>query len=146
MESQWKTRLRAAAVLTFEDMCLLVPETIEDGQLPSKNLWTAHVRFSGPYDGGVYVAVDGGFLPELVSNITGEEKSEDQTLLLDGLGEIGNIIAGNFLPTIEGEEAVFVLAAPEVTKVTSNDNANSPSETLILSFEDGNVAVWTTVD
>ena len=35
-------------------------------------------------------------------------------MVLDALGEIGNVICGNVLPALGGKEAVFDLSAPEV--------------------------------
>ncbi len=136
MEVQWQKELCAAAVLTFEEMCMLMPDEITEGKVVAKALKASCVKFSGPMNGEICVVVDEAFLPELVMHIVGETEAGDMELLQDGLGEVANIIAGNVLPKIGGDEAVFVLESPvEVEHTIALDH------TTLLVFEGGGVSV-----
>jgi len=142
MEKKWQKELCAAAVLTFEEMCLLMPDEISDGDLSVINPMSARVLFKGPMSGELIVSVDEGFLPELVGHIVGETECVDKELLLDGLGEVANIIAGNVLPRIGGAEAVFALDAPQSVPFSRVGNSCN----ALLVFEGNDVSVRMCID
>ena len=137
MDKNWQKELCAAAVLTFEEMCLLMPDELSDGELSVETPRSASVSFSGPICGELFVSVDEGFLPELVGHIVGEIEISEMELLMDGLGEVANIITGNVLPRIGGEAAVFVLEAPR--SVPFSTNTTDPRALLV--FEGNYVSV-----
>ena len=111
-----ETRYRVAAE-TLESLALmfLVPEDEAANPLPCCARRVA-VIFTGPFDGALILSASDGVLPELAANMLGLENccaptSEQQE---DALKELANVICGNLLPVLAGEEAVFDVHAAEL--------------------------------
>jgi len=80
-----------------------------------QNAVTAEVLFTGVFSGRLAVVMTGPALNELAANMLGIDSEEvEQHHLDDALKETANIICGNWLPVIGGDEAVFHIAAPRI--------------------------------
>ena len=79
----------------------------------------ASVSFHGPFNGKLVAIASGELLPAIAANMLGDDQPPTERQQLDALGEIANVICGNVLPAIAGENPVFVLSPPEVTRLTS---------------------------
>ncbi len=76
---------------------------------------TAEVTFTGVFSGRLAVVMTEPALKELAANMLGIDiEAVEQNHLGDALKETANIICGNWLPVIGGDEAVFHIAAPRI--------------------------------
>ncbi len=83
--------------------------------IPFQNAVTAEVSFSGVFSGRLAVVMAEPALKELAANMLGIDSEEvEQNHLEDALKETANIICGNWLPVVGGDEAVFHIAAPRI--------------------------------
>jgi CheY-specific phosphatase CheX len=83
--------------------------------IPFQNAVTAEVSFTGVFSGRLAVVMTEPALRELAANMMGiDGKEVEQNQLVDALKEITNIICGNWLPVVGGDEAVFHIAAPRI--------------------------------
>jgi CheY-specific phosphatase CheX len=120
MNNTWKTALLRVAALTFEDLCFLFPETdLTEEQQDAPVDATVCVRFQGRFSGTLQMTLSGQVLPMVAANMLGEEEATTSQQL-DALGEIANIICGNFLPHVAGSHAVFHIDAPQVVDATDS--------------------------
>lgn len=141
MDNNWQQELFAAAVLTFEELCFLVPDESTGGELSAKVLCSTRVSFNGPISGDICVSADEDFLPKLVSHIV-EGTDVDKAIFLDGLGEVATIIAGTVLTKIGGTDAVFSIDAPKTIPYSTK----KVGYTALLEFEGQKVSVIMRVD
>jgi hypothetical protein len=76
---------------------------------------TADVSFTGVFSGRLAVVMTEPALKELAANMLGIDNEEvEQNHLEDALKETANIICGNWLPVVGGDEAVFHIDAPRI--------------------------------
>lgn len=92
--------LYLAAVYTFEQLTFLLPDIPPDERQRRRTVSAvASVAFSGPSRGVLQVHAGEGLLPRLTATMMGTDTASE-TLQLDALGEIANIICGQVLPTL----------------------------------------------
>ncbi len=137
-----RNQLYSTAILTFEELGFLLPdEDVNDRQSQAGLSASSRIRFRGPEEGWLSIRLHGSFLPELTANMLGEEDSPSEQDQADALGEMSNVICGNLLPVIAGDEAVFDLDAPDVQ--ISAQPPNSPDgefvEECVVGIDDGRV-------
>jgi hypothetical protein len=112
MSTSLRTSLQDAAVLTFEQLVFLLPDSPPDElQRACAVSAVATVCFTGPAAGMLQVRACEGLLPQLTANMLGCDVV-DEPLQLDALGEIANIICGQLFPRL-GDSA-FLQHPPEV--------------------------------
>jgi len=113
MSVSLQNSLYSAAVYTFEQVVFLVPDIPPDAaqrRLPVEAV--ASVAFSGPARGTLQLHAGDGLLPLITANMVGMD-DPDEALQLDALGELANIICGQFLPALDSVNA-FEHKPPEV--------------------------------
>jgi len=91
-----------------------VPDAFRE-PIPFQDAVTAEVSFSGIFSGRLAVVMSEPALTELTANMLGIDNEDvDRNHLNDALKETANIICGNWLPVVGGDEAVFHIAAPRI--------------------------------
>jgi len=113
MNGSLQKSLYSAAVYTFERLVFLAPDIPPDTaqrQLPVHAV--ASITFSGPARGTLQLHAGDGLLPLITANMIGMD-NPDEALQLDALGELANIICGQFLPALDSVSA-FEHKPPEV--------------------------------
>lgn len=128
--------LRHAAVNTFEQVVFLLPDVPPDeSQRARKVRAIASVAFSGPAHGVLQVRACEGLLPRLTGNMLGAHGA-NESLQLDALGEIANIICGQIFPTLAAVNA-FEQTPPEVVLCNggTREPATAPSARVELGLE-----------
>ena len=115
MEGNMESALLQAASSTFEQLGFLLAdaELSDEQQEADKLEASCRVRFRGPVSGALEIEVFGPVLGELAANMMGRDTPPSPDVALEALGEVANVICGNFLPTMSGTKAVFDLSAPE---------------------------------
>lgn len=129
MNSTMASHLHQAAVLTFEELGLVFSSdecTEEQENAPLEAM--VEVGFRGHRSGRLLVAVYGGLLPSIALNMLGDDDAElSQEQLEDTLREIGNVICGNALPSLDGPDAEYHLDPPQVIPALPGVNGNEMS-------------------
>lgn len=90
----------------LEDVC---PE--EDGQMICIG-----ITFNGPSNGEFIISLPKELTKEISANMLGidEDDPDVEQKSIDAAKEILNIVCGNMLPKIYGEEPIFYLSAPYI--------------------------------
>jgi chemotaxis protein CheY-P-specific phosphatase CheC len=117
MEQQLKSILTSVTSATLEKLAFLFTfpdnERVNDGPDPAV---VGRVDFNGYFDGRLLMRISACVIPELANNMLGRDDdaeisdSEQQ----DALKEILNVICGNALPAIAGDQVEFNIVAPEI--------------------------------
>jgi hypothetical protein len=125
MSDQIKREIEGVFTRIIEDWGLMcVDEAIEcNGLAPcfdtNKVFFVASVRFKGPFKGAYTVACQDSFAKALVLNLLGTEGSSNVDEMEDGVREFANVLAGNIITQCYGEDTVFALEAPQVTRMSA---------------------------
>lgn len=97
------------------------------------------VAFRGPRAGALEVALSEDALPELAANMLGVEDpaglSPDERT--DALRELANVICGNLLPRLFGEEAEFAIETPVALRPPAEEAAGTETADCRLPLESG---------
>ncbi len=142
MFNQWNAILRQVSASTFEDLGFLLPDAdLSRIQLDAPLQAAAQVRFKGPFEGCLIVALHGEILAPLAANMLGEDSHPSPELQKDALGEIANVICGNILPPIAGESAVFRLSSPVQPDSGCRQGAMELAAATALGLDEGRAEV-----
>ncbi len=148
MTNLLQSRLRQAASSTFEDLGFVFPEEdLEDHQAAAPLAWSAVVAFRGPVHGTLEIRVSDGVAEQLATNMLGLASPPEGSLKRDALGEMANVVCGNVVPALGSPDAVFDLAAPDVTEIATAAGAHPVEGVIALAFgvENGRAEVRLTV-
>jgi CheY-specific phosphatase CheX len=148
MTEQIRRVMTEVAIKTFEKLAFMFAFSADDDTADDiPDSVSASVRFSGPFSGCVTMRISKGVLPELASNMLGLDDEIDATpdQQFDALKETVNVVCGNLLPGIAGQEPVFTMAMPEVV----SRDAVAESGALVsarVEFDEGKCGVELYID
>jgi len=143
MEQQLKSILTAVANDTLEKLAFLFAfpddERLNDGPDPAV---VGCVNFNGYFGGSLLMRISTCAVPELTINMLGldddaEISNADQQ---DALKEILNVICGNALPAIAGDQVEFKIEAPEILSqmdAVKLKKKGKPACVVRLTLEEG---------
>jgi CheY-specific phosphatase CheX len=132
MHTLWKEELFQAAVLTFEELCFLLPDPeLQESQRQAPVDLAVRIAFSGPFRGHLLIKVCGGLLPMLAANMLGQAETPPAEQQHDALGEVANVVCGNLLPRIAGPKEVFQLGPPQLVECSDA----TPDNAVLLAAE-----------
>lgn len=133
--------LQRVAEKVFESLAFVLPAMDDDAPPADDAITTAVVGFSGPVEGKLELRVSTVLLPEIAANMLGLEfdQSPSADQQGDAFGELLNVICGNLLPSLCGDEAVFDLQKPHIRQDAPADTPEglSPVATACLALEGG---------
>jgi chemotaxis protein CheY-P-specific phosphatase CheC len=104
----------------LEDWAMMLVDPMEPNSLTSifedESLFRSSVFFKGPKSGTISIIAPKAFLAQLRENLLGGEEDEGGSCFLeeDGLKEMANVLAGNYLTEAFGDELVFDLMSPQI--------------------------------
>lgn len=115
MSNSLEAELVRATALTFEGLAFVFPspELLQE-QLDAPFEAAVSVDFDGTFGGNLTLMVAGDVLPTIVGNMLGGERGLDAGARCDALGELANVICGNVLTHIAGQDKSFLLSAPKM--------------------------------
>ncbi len=119
MSNSLTQALEQASDLTFEQLAFMMPMPGEFAdEVDDSPGGCAIVEFSGPFAGAVGLSLSGGVMAELAVNMLGLEPGQtpEPAMQLDAMKELSNVICGNLLPVLAGDEAVFNVHAPQTVE------------------------------
>lgn len=107
---------------------------------PEKDSARAEMTFSGAMNGNLALLVTDELAHELTANVMGLEP-DDETIpgrVDDTVKELLNLICGHMITELAGEEQVFDLSIPEVSRVSADAwlATLGRSQTVCLQVED----------
>lgn len=143
MEQQLKSILTAVANDTLEKLAFLFAfaddERVNDGPDPAV---VGRVDFNGYFGGSLLMRISTSAMPELANNMLGldDDAEISNAEQQDALKEILNVICGNALPAIAGDQVEFNIGAPEI--ISQQDAAKlkskgKPACVVRLMLEEG---------
>jgi len=115
------TLLRDTAIEILERFAFLLGDPAESSSydvtpLPEK-LWVITLIFRGPRTGALRLATVPELARQVAANLYGTELDEvTDTQAGDALKELLNVITGDYLHKLEGNEPIFDLAAPQLVE------------------------------
>ena len=136
MNKQLEEVLWSVAEETFEALAFLLPMPEPTEPFKSSPEVAVSVRFHGPFDGKVIVAVPESVLGELACNMLGLDDGAEVAVdtQYDALKELANVVCGNILPEIAGTTTVFNVDGPELVDTSAPVHGSELSSTAITRF------------
>jgi len=133
--------LRKVAINLLEESAFIFSDSLCDDNLPEINDWDAigiEIKFSGYLRGSIHLWTDTRFAKRAAANMLGydEDNIVDEKAGIDALGELLNVISGNLLTTVYGNEPVFDLTIPSSLLKESLSDDYAVKDVLWLSSED----------
>ena len=111
-------------VLEQEAFVFALPIEKNGGVSINGELLRSAIRFTGNgITGVILISLQVALAREIAANILGEDSEADIVTQQadDALGELLNVLCGQFLTTVEGTEPVFDLSVPRVGAATAAD-------------------------
>ena len=156
MRAEVEEIMSQVAVETLEKLAFLFAFPGEDdGSQPWDPMTTVRVSFSGPFSGFLAMTVSIGVIEELTANMLGLDDGEDATenQSSDALKEAMNVICGNLLPAIFGNEVIIDIGVPEVLSPDQETEKGAeipgglePSAKVKLELDEGQCVLFLFLD
>ncbi|MCI5066673.1 chemotaxis protein CheX [bacterium] len=120
----------------FEDWGLMFVEHLENPseEFPSDApVYQSVIKFSGEHSGHYHIFCREDFMEALAQNVLGELDGCTPEEQRDALQEMANVVCGNLLTKLFGEDHVYELRPPEVTE-TNIVSLNTALEATHCAF------------
>lgn len=131
MAQQLKNVITGVTNDTLERLAFLFAFPDDDrGQDGPEPAVTGRVEFSGFFCGSLVVRVSTCVIPELAANMLGLEDDAKISVEAqqDAFKELTNVICGNLLPAIAGDQVEFTIGAPEILSALDARNLLSRAD------------------
>ena len=142
-DPRWKNILEDASLEVFRMMAgtTLRPQTDPQGE--PRGEFTAMVGMAGALCGMTLVRCSAQAAEHFTSLMLGGEAAVNSTMICDALGEICNMVAGNFKAKIHSLADQCLLSVPTViTGGTYSLQALEPAQEIHLAFAFEGAPVW----
>lgn len=136
----------------FEKMAFMFGELVAKENLPplDDSGYEAKMNFLGPCSGVVGLAVARSMCPVIAANVLGMDEDDGFVVerALDALKEILNVICGQIVTSLAGEEPVFDLSVPQVSEIDTAawQNLLNQEQSLAFIVDDEPVLLQFTMD
>lgn len=139
----------------FEKVAFLFPVPVEESDDISAEECTQNIclgiRFTGYANGDFIISLPKELTKEISANMLGidEDDPDVEQKSIDAAKEILNIVCGNMLPKVYGDEPVFHLSAPykiENMEEKISENGSDNHTKIQLDVDDNIVTVAFTAD
>ena len=118
MDNRLDETLGRVAEEVFESLAFVLPAFEEEQSAPPEAVdgTAASISFGGPFEGTLALIASNELLPAVAANMLGLDFGEipSQGVQRDAFKELLNVICGNLLPTLIGQQAVFDVGAAEL--------------------------------
>jgi len=140
MTTSYDHQLQSVSAEAFSTLGFMFPmDDQQQDQTPILSPLVAQVAFDGPHRGALRVAVSPELPAVLAANMTGQDEPVPEQHQHDALMEMVNVICGNILPVIAGQEVVFNVGTPEICNgdAASQDQQGSCVAAAKLALDAG---------
>ena len=150
MKTQIKKVLIESTIRTFEDLCFMYQEPeLKDAQENLPLEAAAEVKYrSDDFTGKLLIETRGGLFSAIATNILSNDDPSSQQKK-DALGEIGNIICGNVVPSLGGGGREYKIEPPRSLNkddLLKEEWQEEPVAEITLNFNDGRADIKLFVD
>jgi len=151
MYDQLDKTLHWVAEEVFASLAFMLPRSPEEPDIQygeaCNEMSAVSIEFTGPLNGALVVAIGGEVLEELATNMLGLDENcpppaDDRQR--DALGELANVICGNLLTAIWGEEATCTIDPPHLLEqdmAVEMAYSGRPAATVRLNLARGHAQV-----
>ena len=156
MRAKLEERMSQVAIDTLEKLAFMFAFSDEGGEdLPRDSAVAGSISFTGPFSGTLLVTMSIEVLQELAGNMLGLDDGEETTQdhRSDALKETMNVICGNLLPAIAGDEVIFDIGVPkvipadqEMKKGAGVPDGLAPSAEVNLDLDEGQCVLFLFLD
>ncbi|HUL16839.1 MAG TPA: chemotaxis protein CheX [Terriglobales bacterium] len=146
LDPAWKSLLECAMVEVFEMMAGVRPEVIGSPEGEPRGEQMAMVGMAGALCGMTTFRCSKAMASKLASLMLGEEAASSPSSARDAVGELCNMIAGNFKSKVSSLANHCMLSVPTV--ITGDDysiSAVDPSEGFTIAMTLHSEIIWVTL-
>jgi chemotaxis protein CheX len=143
LDPQWKSILEAASIEVFEMMLGARFELIPDSTDEPRGQQTAMVGMAGALCGMATIRCSNSLAMKCASLMLGGDAATNPGTIKDALGELCNMVAGNFKAKISTLADRCMLSVPTV--ITGEDysmETAEPSERVIVALTYEGETIW----
>lgn len=112
-------------VSVVEKLAFMFGDPVPTGELSpdDDDFIQAKMSFSGDHTGWIAVVVPTQMCTEIAANVLGMDEDDEEVLArgTDALKEVLNVTCGHVLTSIAGEQPIFDLSVPVITKMDVDD-------------------------
>ncbi len=144
MNNKLDETLACVAEEIFGSLTFVLPAFEEEVSAPpeTEDKTGASISFTGSFEGTLAVSVSNELLPAIAGNMLGLDFDElpSQGVQQDAFKELLNVICGNLLPALAGEQAVFDVGVAGLLAdgaVPATVAGRPPLSSARLHLEDG---------
>ncbi len=124
MQAEHTEMLGETFCRVLEDLAFMFGEPVEKSELPrgAPGYIQAKMTFSGEMAGALSLSVPADMCPVIAANVLGMEPEDAQAneKSLDALKEVLNVVCGQILTGIAGDEPIFDLSVPETDSLSAD--------------------------
>jgi chemotaxis protein CheX len=146
IEPAWKNILECAAIEVFELMASVKLEPMDSSAGKPHGDTTAIVGMAGALCGMTAIRCSRESAGKLASCMLGSEASSNSSTIGDALGELCNMVAGNFKSKFSSLAEHCMLSVPTV--ISGEDYSMQPIdpfETVVVALDYEGSAIWITL-
>ena len=149
MNDKVSKTMSRVAIETLEQLAYIFSSPSDEIDMLTPNATVASVPFSGPFSGRLMMKIATLPVLELVANMLGIDENEiDSEQKFDAVKEILNILCGNLLPEIAGNQDIFNIKIPYI--ISKEELIESENEEVFaattLSIDDEMCSIYLFVD
>lgn len=137
MTTNHKEMLTKVLCDVLENFAFMFGDLVDEVPEYPGDVLRATMRFIGPFQGGLSLAVPREICPQIAANVIGLEPDDEKvnTHAEDAIKELLNVTCGQVLTTMAGVEPVFDLTVPVIDPVDEggwSDMIEAPNTVIVL--------------
>lgn len=147
MKNNYKEILEMTYTETLENLAFIFSDKLSEEEalemLDADQFYLSSMSFTGGLEGSMKLAAEKEVGDIIAENMLGMMDDEDESLFIDSLKEITNVICGKMITEIAGTEPIVDLTIPEVSPIDQSEwkDLLEDEDSLVFNSEEYLVAV-----
>lgn len=147
MKNNYKEILEMTYTETLENLAFIFSDKLSEEEalemLDADQFYLSSMSFTGGLEGSMQLAAEKEVGDIIAENMLGMMDDEDESLFIDSLKEITNVICGKMITEIAGTEPIVDLTIPEVSPIDQSEwkDLLEDEDSLVFNSEEYLVAV-----
>ncbi|HMA61435.1 MAG TPA: chemotaxis protein CheX [bacterium] len=147
MKNNYNEILEMTYTETLENLAFIFSDKLSEEEalelLDADQFYLSSMSFTGGLEGSMKLASEKEVGDIIAENMLGLMEEEDDSLFIDSLKEITNVICGKMITEIAGTEPIVDLTIPEVLKIDQSEwkELMKDEDSLVFNSEEYLVAV-----
>ena len=140
-----KEIVESTIIKILEESAYMLSDSIDEFPILGDNFMSAEINFSNDKVGIIQLSAEKGLFVKMASNMLGCEETDDKAFDMkdDSLCEFLNILAGNIITELFGDDVVIDLSLPNFI---NSESINIDDYSVWLNVEGFNMVVNMKVD